>query len=1405
MLSNVSSSVFTNSESIDLVPVVSAEWNHNLFNAPYITTAGIGTKISGTPTVAYADATSAEAKENFTTKKFTMSNGTGSAEYTVSGLSGLAYKVITYVKTNSAAPVMISTYAKGSGSQVGSEQTEATSLKWTKIVTYVGSRENISSFTYKIVANSFAEEENNATVFFTLPEIYQTTIFDYKNGSLFSTDSVFSYFRPGESYVPSGNANCSFAPRYRRIASKVLNTETENTVSGSKFFGNKYMPVTPVIQNPGFFLASPGVAVLKSALPTDINPYRYFVSDPATTSPSYNPSITAIYDKGLLTNKLVIKFNTLMTIPTFNLYINESLVTATVTTAATPPVTSQVTALSPLANSDSYNTGVIVLYWTGSNWTSTPWSAADMPKFETDGSLSKKTTVNKIRITQISQTTNSAFTYLSRSPSASEDLKRMHLIEVSPRLEVDLSDFVSGLELEKSLDGSNTVLPISSMNSNDIRLTFSGIPATKNGSIVPIFSNQSDNSLTILSNMLRNNIKFYVNFHLRNSTVIGTLPTSHSNIYIPAGIFYSDSWQENDIQDVIVQAYDVSKYLQSKPVPDYVANLKTVFEVITDILDLAGFTDYDYDSLYRVCNNKSHPLDIAYYYANSRDKTVIDALNDIFVAYQIGAYIDEYGIMKFISLFDILSNSSEGLSISEANIQEGGLSVSNTQKPGKISLRYQTPRIKQSPSLQNVKNLSIKDSPSFIYTTSNDVVWEQQSAESLGFNYLQEDMSSDSNVLSINKNDLLDIFHTFNMDASGYVAVEGEIMSFEYKQYNLSSVSDPTKSKTISIKNSLELSAEISNFIKTYTVGLKENDSEELVEGERQVQENDILIEPTGNITNVQRGMYGTLPASHSRITSLSSKGLVEKTISSSFAFSSSTGKTEITNNHDNVANINLPNVTKIGIISQGSANTKVAVCPSAETSRSYKTYSVKFDILDQSQAAAGLYINQSDSDSTEPLFVEMIKFSATNPSLGIPYDPPRYKYIMAIYDSAELYSYADVTAQCNNALNKLPRIFKKYPNATPPNPIYGYVFDPIFNLRIVLNETNGEDGENGESNNINTAIAVFLNNIEVTTWQVPDTSTSIADWKPTEVNKRSRVRQKPTVPDTYGESKSFGFYASNVPRSIPDISYPGLTSSGAVIANLREIHATERPLLSRNAGYFYQETEFLNGIVQNQPLSLNSLTYIMQTTPEISGINYYDVQYSTPAACSVDYFPIHYALTYHPGTSKQEQAFSLKKIVTQESVAYSTPLNTGFRARMALANNSPHAVLLTNEPNEIVKTKVNLNLWTNEIIASSEPDILEALIDDSNQNEVAQLDSEWVQSKFAGEKMLKIVESALDGFATTVTLEIFGNPLIQIGDLVNLSYNLNGMVNQKHVVTAVSHSFSNGLSTTLTMSRIKS
>ena len=1375
MLSNVSSSVFTNSDSIKLIPVVSAEWNHNLFNAPYITTAGSGTKISGT----LASGTVYDVpngKENFATKAFELNDGNGSVSYTVSGLSGVAYKVITYVKTNSATPIMVNAFGKGSDSQYGSQQVEASSLGWTKLVTYVGASkpsDTFSSFVYKVVANSFAEtsyddafdSDNAIILMYTLPEIYETTYFDYKYGSLWPTETPFTYFRPGESYVSSGDTKCSFGSNYRKIASKVLASETKT----GNFYGNKYMPISPIIQNPSFFLSSPPVAVLKNALPTDISPYQYFVSD------ADSPNIAASYEKDITVNKIVIKINTLMTVPTFNLYINGSIV-----------YVDENTSITPVANSDGYNNGLITLYWTGSAWTKTKWT--DMPKFDAVGSLTKKTTMNKIRLVQISESVNSEFSSYSED-HVTQDLHRMQLIEISPRLEIDLSDFVQSVDIDKSLDADNTSLPISSINANDARIVLSGIPAMSGSSIVPIFSSQSDNSLTILSNIMRKNVKLYINFNLVDYATLGGTPTSNSNTYIPGGVFYTDSWQENDIRDVTVQSFDISRYLQSRPVPDYVANLKTVFEVITNILDLAGFTDYDYDSLYSVCNNKANPLDIAYYYCNSKDSTIIDALNQIFVAYQIGAYIDEYGIMRFLSLHKILTDTTSVLNISDQHIIEGGVSISNAQKPGKISLRYQTPKVKQSPALQNVENLDIKNSPSFIYTTSNDVVWEQQTTDSVGFNYLYSDMSEESNVMTINNNDLIDIFHTFNLDNNGYAAIENEIVSFEYKQYEISAA-DGSNEVKVSVKNNLELSSEVNRYIKQHTVGLKTSDGSTS-------QGYDIKITPTGKITNVQRGMFGTVPAEHNIVTTLASKGLVEKTINSSFVFSSGTGNVLITNNSDQSSI--LPNVTKIGLTASGT--NKTAVCPSEETDSQYQTYSVKFDLPDQYVVAAGMYINQSSTETRTPLFIELIKYSTTDPKTQGFYDPPRYKYILAIYDSSTVHAWTDVTGECNAALNNLPKILTKTLNGSKYD--YSYVVDKIFNLKVVLNSSNGSDGENADENNHKSVLYISINNIEISGWQVPDTSTT---WKPTKINTLTGASQKPVVPDIVSSSKSFGFYTSVSPVDIPgtedDISYPTPTYMYSN-ANLREIHATEKPLFERSVNYFYQDREFLNGLVQKQPLYSNSLTYLMQTTPTISGINYYDVQYDTPAAVSVDVFPVEYMLNYFPGTTKQDQENKQRKLVTEYSVAYSTPINTGFRARMAIANGSPHMVLLSKEPDEIQRVKVTLNLWTHEIVGPSSPEIIESVIDQSNMSEVVQLDSEWIQSKTAAYKLLKIVEMGVEGFSKTVSVNIFGNPLIQIGDVVTLSYSLNGIDEQKHVVTSVSHSFDQGLSTQVVLKRL--
>ena len=1453
MLDTVDSGIFTNSDSVGLVPTVSAEWNHNLFNPPYVTIAGDITAMtlsSPSSTGTLASATDGESKPNFTTKKFTMASGQGFLQYSVTANGGDAYKIITYVKTNNSMPIMANAFAEGTKTQFGSSQEEVSSLGWTKITTYIGTSQeetdSISSFVYRINFNVLSGITNNPTVYFTLPEVYKTSYEDYKYGSFWPTDSVFTYFRPGESYVSSGNTNCSFPSNYRKITSPTITGYTAAT----------YSPMSSITQMPSFFLASPPVPTLKSSLPTDISPYKYFVSDGTSNV------ITAKYEKGILTNKIIVKFNTLVTIPSIKIKVNDSFINVDGSETISMPT-----------NADGFTVGLLTLYWTGTAWTKTKWTT--MPTFTSSGSISQTMSLTSLSVSQISKTTRSQFSSYTNTTFTS-DLVKMQLIEVSPRLEVDMSSFVESVAINKSLDGQDSVLPIASINSNTCSIDLSAIPLLNNNEIVNIFSSQSDSASTVLSSILRKNIKFYVNFNLFQHSDLSASTVTSTNNYIPGGVFYSDSWDESDIETVSIQCFDISRYLQYTPAPDYVVNLKSIFEIITNILDLSGFTDYDYDSLYNICNNKANPMDISYFYCNSKDSTIIDTLNKIFVAYQIGAYIDEYGIMKFLSLHNILSSNTSTLSLSDFNIKQGGFSISNKAKPGKISLRYQVPKVKQSPSLQNVTDPMIKNSPSFLYATSNDVVWQQQSIDSVGFNYMNGDMAKNSNTFQINVNDLQNIFHTFNRDANGYAFIENEIVSFLHKEYTIGKLGE--NPITVSIKNDMELQSEINNFIKQNNVSLKTsyatitnvarsgsavvytaantfkvgqkvsitgvnpktyningiissrtNTSFSIVNvaagtyvsgGEATVPfDYEVIVTPTGNITNVQRGLYGTVPSAHTRITTLASKSLSEKKFNdSTLALTASSGYTSIVDSNlpSGVLETSLPSIKKIKVSETLPIGVqRLIIYPTTETDIGYHTYSVKFDMPDQSVASAGLFFNMaSTTSSAGAYFIELIRYNQEDPnSPGDVYTTPIYRYLLLAKNiTTGVMFWSEVTGECNSIVNNFSKIIKK----TLVDGIYqySYVTDNPFNLKVAITTSNGSDGENGTVASNKIILSIFLNNVEIIGWQESKTDDYHATtnpggsgWKSTEVNGLTGMRQKPYFADNIQTGTKFGFHASMYPPIIPNL-YPerGYFDQGTRVspAALREIHATEKALTERSVSYFYQDREFLNGLIQDQPLYSNSITYLMQTTPEVAGINYYDVQYTTPAAVSVDVLPVEYMWYYFPGTDQDDQKNYQKKLIDEHSLSYSTPINTGFRAKMAIANNSSNMVFLRKDADSLDQFTINLNLWTHEIVAPSDPEILEVLIDQSNSSEVAQLDSEWIQSKQAAQRMLKTVQMGIEGFSKDANLDIFGNPLIQIGDIITLTYSLNGISQQKYFVHFVSHTFNQGLETRLGLKRIQ-
>jgi len=1476
MLNTQYSNVFAGknpASSVTLVPIASAEWNQNIYNQPYITFAGTGSSETiGNPSITVTDVTGTANAfiGNVTTKSFSMTGTQHSVSYTFSTPShSPAYKIITYIQTDSDLPIMANAYAKGSATQFGSSSIDISSFGYVKLITYVGSSgstDTISNLTYTINLNTYdsADLTDPINIYYTQPEVFPISYNSYQNDSLWPTDSVFGSFRPGESYVPSGNV-FSWHSNSQPFDNSFRQITTETVIGHSQL----YAPVTAITQNPQFGLATPPQPMYKNVMPSDMAPYKYFVSDTSTHTP--NPSLTAIYQPNIYANKLVLKFNTTQTVPIIDVVLDGTTIAHNISVPSN---------------------GVLVLYYNGSSWTTSPWSK--MPVFSSTGQISILKSFGKITVTQTAQVNNNPFNSYT-SPYVEADLTRMQLIEVSPRIEVDITPFIMQFDITKQLDSKNNYIPISSINPNQADITLSAIPLSNNNAPVPIFSSQNQNS--VLYNMMKKNVKFYLGWNFESYFQNGEITP---NTYIPAGVYYANTWDETDIQTVKIGCYDIVNYLQTVPAPDYVASNKSIFDIITNILDLAGYTDYDYDSLYKVTNDKYTAMDMYYYFCNSQSATLYDALSELFLAHQIGAYIDEWGVMKFLSLANIMRYQDVTVEFDDASVIQGGYSITNKQKPGSITISYQEPKVTQSLALQNATNPGAQNSPSFIYTTSNEVLWTQKDADAVGSNYLSTSMLEKDNFFQMNNNSLLDIFHTYLLNTDGYAVIENEVVSFLYKEYLLgqtSSLQDITKdydpaTNTFGVyeyvypKTDLELASFVGQFVKKHQAGLLINNGLP-VKGKTGLlvppSPVDVTIVPTGKISNIRRGMFGTVPSDHKIIEQLSDKNLTAENCATAIV-------------QDILASSDNPKITKIQVSPNNSGWTYIY--NANVVNPGFRTYSAKFDLNAGSPISAGVFFRSTDLEYR----VELIQVSnavASNisapppppatptppppygssplppppptppyytpppppppatptppppvytvpPPYGNPPPPPppppsdgyvvpppppppvtysnpetssnsQYSYFITVVKKdlnsggSTMVAMAEIDGVVFDVQSNWEKVLTAVPGTDTTAYSYTYATDQEYILKVVTSFSDGTDGEiEGQ------LIDVFLNNIQITGWQIPDPIpnnalvtddgvTSSRYWKSPNRNLVSGLVQKPNILAGTSEhlfTGHFGFCTTLAPSMPAGFTY-GTSALPTVSSNLREIYACEKALDERSINYWYQDTEFLNGLIQNQNLFSRYRSYMMQTNPEVTGINYYDVQYQTPAAVSADVLPIEYLWFYFPGDQPFDQQYYQQQMVDEYSLSYSTPINTGFRARLAIANNVGHMVYLTHASDSINQFTVSLNLWTHEAIAPSDAQTITRVLDASNKSEVIQVDSAWIQSRETANRLIDVIAIGNDGFSRDTSIQVFGNPLIQVGDIVNLNYSLAGIQNAKYLVHGVNNSYDKGLKTTLTLNSL--
>ena len=195
------------------------------------------------------------------------------------------------------------------------------------------------------------------------------------------------------------------------------------------------------------------------------------------------------------------------------------------------------------------------------------------------------------------------------------------LIEMSPRLVVDISDKVIEYNVKKNLsDLGNSSLPVGQL-----------LASTGN---LSIFDNDQafndNNTNSIVSKYIRKNIKF--NFYEKILNVGGY------DYWVPIKTLYSDGFPQADITagTLEIPLRDFYFFLESMPAPRMLVTEVSLSYAITLILDYIGFSNY---AFYRT-TNESEPI-IPYFFI-APDQTVAEVLNQLAVSTQTAMFFDEY-------------------------------------------------------------------------------------------------------------------------------------------------------------------------------------------------------------------------------------------------------------------------------------------------------------------------------------------------------------------------------------------------------------------------------------------------------------------------------------------------------------------------------------------------------------------------------------------------------------------------------------------------------------------------------------------------------------------------------------------------------------------------------------------
>lgn len=1384
--------LFASATSIGVVPQVWAEWNYNSFYSPAFTTSGSGSDLATAafenPTNWFSEDSSSVTFSSTTLNRGTQANNSGSAivmtivdntgtNRKASYYHGTAYsptltlgtsssygfyKIVFYAKVlhlNSNFNQVVNMIPTVSASSISAESSiftkckifetengypktsdgtvEVNTERWQKIEYYFGStadNQDYDKFLKFKLRLDLVGYYYGAQVAITDFSVYKITEHDYFFQDIFPSESPFYPNRPGETLLhpllPSSDKIVYYNGNTTSSASKPVNfiSKIEDNAYSSELLFPAYHTYAKYDDK-----------------------FQYYT----TTAKSDGPiAIQGFYDQKLSINKIVLKMDNLVSeisSGSVNLYINGTK-----------------SVKIPISASSINDNGICVLYYNGANWSTSSWSSP--PKLTASGTLQSVTA----SVTGIELLVDQMIDGVSK---AKENNYKLRLIELSPRLELDLSDYVRSINVKKDITSSNeTGLPFSYINSNSGTIELANIPVyqTNNSYGTTVFENESKNSA--FNNLMRQGVKFTA--MLKPSSYENTLKET-----VPLFVMYSDSWNINDIESVSVELFDVSKlFMMGSESMHFFSKNAEVFDVVRKLLDYSGFSDYDYNGLYNISSNVAPTT--AFW--TDEQKTVFQNLQEFLLPQQFAAYIDEYGMLRFKSLLTIfnnytadnfvpnfavtdftVSNISSSSITYVPNIVIDSFSETTGQRIGGVVINYKTPLVFDNLALDSdTKNIASELLKPIVdrYEVASEV-WKEKNGSGLSQFFINDGIEkSDAKIKYQIDKVTLDSSNTgTSLDArrkpsdwKGDLFIGSEIIGYDGIEYTFQSASNPYV-----ITRTLHRTGDIDNAIsdlKYYT--------------DPQYQTASIQYFPTGYLDNIVRGKYGTTVSDHPVYSSStgsakmgcysynpSARTYLEKNATYGWG-SDSKNLTGVLKTWSSTPNLYSILTAKAGISAYNffSAVVKLNEETGYEDAGWLKISTGKV-------ISDAIYNKYVTKDEQKKLYVRNKQIKVKSTSFGFAFN---INGADNTPDGATVYfiEFKKVPTGTLDA-NKIPNF--KYTISIYNNMAYGKT------INYLVSEQSWDALSNlfdGELHDIRVRIA--NNSVEIKI----DNNTS-----------KSFSAQGITL----SSAKYFGVYLKPLES--------GLTQQ----LNVYEIYMSTMDTIENR--YHFTSKEFLDNIINNMANGTQS-HFMYQSPPIAREIKFYDVKFENAPVIpskSVYFQKISYK-------ANENENYKNLSAVSKEDISYSTIDRTPYSAKFALVHNGPvsQGLIILNPPNTNGGKSTADNYSTLTLLGThmkqSEEKVIKRIYDKNFANNTISLSIDWVRDETQVQKIIKTISKVNNGFNIDYNIRIFGNPLIQVGDFAQITYKLKRLGYDPNdasvkpiycLITSIRNSYQDGLNNT--------